>query len=56
MDKPWNTQKCTLQSEFMARHGVTEEQLRKAGEDIKRERDAGHQQRHQKKDQEARGR
>jgi len=50
MDKPWNTQKSPLQSEFMARHNITEEQLRKAGEEIKREREAGH----QKKDQESR--
>ena len=52
MEKPWNTQKDALQSEFMARHGITEEQLKKAGDDIRGEREAGHQQ--QMKDREAR--
>lgn len=56
MGKPWNTQKCALQKEFMSRHGITDAQLKKAGDDIQREREAGHQQRHQKKDQDARGR
>jgi hypothetical protein len=43
MDKPWNTQKDnTLQKEFMARHGITEDQVKRAGDDIRREREAGH--------------
>lgn len=42
MDKPWDTQKCTLQKEFMERHGITPERVQRAGDDIQRERDAGH--------------
>lgn len=45
MEKPWNTQKGdanALQRDFMARHGITDEQLKKAGDDIKAEREAGH--------------
>ncbi|MBU2766217.1 hypothetical protein HAP94_08405 [Acidithiobacillus ferrivorans] len=31
--KPWNK----IQADFMERHGLTDEQVAKAGEDIKRE-------------------
>ncbi|OCB03414.1 hypothetical protein BBC27_08080 [Acidithiobacillus ferrivorans] len=54
MGKPWNTQKDNaLQVAFMARHNITEEQLKKAGDDIRGEREAGHQG-HQKKEQDER--
>lgn len=42
--KPWKIAKQVdahaLQADFMERHGVDAEQLQKAGEDIKREREA----------------
>ena len=46
MDKPWNSQKDNnanaLQRDFMARHGITDDQVKRAGDDIKAEREAGH--------------